>query len=227
LTTQPKQSDIDLLVRLIDLRDSAHLAGHADDSFQFVKVNGPESVLFSPGHSEGTTVSEVGIRRLDDLGLLHVFETHPGGGFTFDLEDDARDRLDELRVAMGQPSRLGEAEAARSRAETALRDIEGKARKDAGARAELRTRFAVRVGRRVRRVVVAVLLVFYVAVIVLAGYFVSASLPIALIVGVVTVGIVLTVLDWLFHVDGFALAAAVERRAVDRIARWLESFDVE
>lgn len=227
MTTHPKQSDIDLLIRLIDLRDSAHLAGHTDDLFQFVEVNGPESVLFSPGRTEGTTVSEVGIRRLDELGLLHVYAANPAGGFTFDLEDDARDRLEELRVAIGQPSRLGEAEAARNRAETALRDNQGKARLDAAARAELRTRYAVRIGRRVRRVVTAVLLVLYVGVIVLAGYFVSANLPIALIVGVVTVGIVLTVLDWLFHFDGFGIAAAVERRAVDRIARWLESFDVE
>jgi len=227
VTMQPKQSDIDLLVRLIDLRDSAHLAGHADDAFQFVKVNGPESVLFSPGQTEGTTVSEVGIRRLDEMGLLHVFESNAAGGFTFDLEDDARDRLEELRVAIGQPSRLAEAEAARDRAEATLRDSEGKARLDAAARAGLRTRYAVRIGRRVRRAVTAVLLVVYVAVIVLAGYLVSANLPIALIVGVVSVGVVLAVLDWLFRFDGFGLAAAVERHAVDGIARWLESFDVK
>jgi hypothetical protein len=69
--------------------------------------------------------------------------------------------------------------------------------------------------------------VVYVAVIVLAGYLVSANLPIALIVGVVSVGVVLAVLDWLFRFDGFGLAAAVERHAVDGIARWLESFDVK
>jgi hypothetical protein len=33
VTILPKQSDIDLLARLIGIRDSANLAGHTDDLF--------------------------------------------------------------------------------------------------------------------------------------------------------------------------------------------------
>ncbi len=58
-----------------------------------------------------------------------------------------------------------------------------------------------------------------------AGYFVSSNLPLALVVGVVGVAVVLAALDWLLHVDGFALAAALEARVVKRVTGWLESFD--
>jgi hypothetical protein len=226
LTIQAKQSDIDLLVRLLDLRDSAHLAGHTDDTFQVVDVNGPEAVQFSPGTSTGTAVSGVGLRRLDGLGLLQIFEVNADGGFTFDVSDDARDRLDSLRIGLGQPSRLGEAEAAKDRAEAALRDIEQKLRSDATTRDALRSAYASTVGRRVRRVATSILLLFYVGVIVVAGYLVTASLPIALVVGVIAVAVLLAVLDWLFHIDGFGFAASVERKTVRRVAQWLESFDV-
>lgn len=114
-------------VRLIDMRDSAHLAGHTDDPFHLVRFNGNESVLFSPGRTEGINISTLAIRRLEDLGLFHVFDV-AAKGFTFDLVDDVRDRLEEMRVALGQPSRLGEVEAAKERAEAAQRDLEAKVR---------------------------------------------------------------------------------------------------
>jgi hypothetical protein len=127
VTIRPKKSDIDLLVRLIDMRDSARLAGHTDDPFRLFEFNGTESVLFSPGRNEGTDISTLAMRRLQHLGLFHIIDVL-AKGFTFDLVDDVRDRLEEMRVALGQPSRLGEVEAAKERAEAAQRDLEAKVR---------------------------------------------------------------------------------------------------
>jgi len=139
---RPKQNDLDLLGRLIDLRDSARLAGHTDDPFRLFDFNGTESVLYGPERNEGQDVSTMGMRRLQDLGLLHVIDVLPKG-FTFDLVDDVRDRLEEMRVALGQPSRLGEIEAAKERAEAAQRDLETRVRESVASRAASRRRLLV------------------------------------------------------------------------------------
>ena len=201
---RPKQNDLDLLGRLIDLRDSAHLAGHTDDPFRLFDFNGTESVLYGPERNEGQDVSTMGMRRLQDLGLLHVIDVLPKG-FTFDLVDDVRDRLEEMRVALGQPSRLGEIEAAKERAEAAQRDLETRVRESVASRAASRKAFARHVGRWVRRAATVALGVIYVGVVVVAGYFVSSILPLALVIGIVGVAVFLTVLDWLLHIDGFGL----------------------
>jgi hypothetical protein len=83
------------------------------------------------------------------------------------------------------------------------------------------------VGRWVRWATTVALGIVYVGVIVLAGYFVSSNLPLALVVGVIAVAVILAVLDWLLHIDGFALAARAEAGTVGRVGRWLESFDAE
>ncbi len=231
MTIRPKPNDIDLLVRLIEMRDSAHLAGHTEDPFRLFEFNGTESVLFSPGQNEGINVSTLGMRRLQDLDLFNVIDAQPKG-FTFDLVDDVRDRLEEMRVALGQPSRMGELEAAKERAEAAKEqaeaargDLVAEVRESAANRAERRTAFARRVGRRVRRAATIVLGTVYVGVVVVAGYFVSSNLPLALVVGIVGVGVVLAALDWLLHIDGFGLAAGAEAWVVKRVTRWLESFE--
>lgn len=101
MTILPKQSDIDLLARLIDIRDSADLAGHTDDLFRQIDVNGPDAVVFGPGRNNRHVISKIKMRRLRDLGLFYVIDTG-ATGFTFDLADDVRDRLEQMRVAVGR-----------------------------------------------------------------------------------------------------------------------------
>lgn len=233
MTIQPKQGDIDLLLQIIDLRDSAHLAGHTDKPFNLAKLNGGQSVLVSPGNAGGTNVSTFAVQRLEDLGLFRIIASKPTG-LTFDLVDDFRDRIEEMRVAIGQPSRLGEAQAATERAEAArqhseadARDLESKVQAAAATRAERRAVFARRAGGWVRRAATIALGVFYIGVVVVAGQVLSSILPLPLIVTVIAVAVIVGVLDWLLHIDGFALAAWAEAGAVNRITRWLESFDAE
>ena len=226
VTIQPKQGDIDLLVQIIDLRDSAHLAGHTEKPFNLAKLNGGQSVLVSPGNAGGTNVSTFAVQRLEDLGLFRVIASKPTG-LTFDLVDDFRDRLEEMRIALGQPSRMGEAEAARERATAARADLETKAQAAAATRAERRAAFARRAGRWVRWAATIALGAFYIGVVILAGQVLSLILPLPLVVTVVAVAAILGVLDWLLHIDGFALAAWAEAGTMGRIARWLESFDAE
>jgi len=226
VTIQPKQGDIDLLVQIIDRRDSAHLAGHTDKPFNLAKLNGGESVLVSPGNAGGTNVSTFAVQRLEDLGLFRVINSSRNG-LTFDLVDDFRDRLEEMRMAIGQPSRLGEAEAAKEQATAAQHDLEAEVQASAATRAQRRATFAGRVGRWVRLGTTVALGIIYVGIVVLAGYFVSSNLPLAFIAGVIAVAVLLASLDWLLHIDGFALAARAEAGVVGRVARWLESFDAE
>lgn len=231
MTIRPTPEDIDLLARLIDMRDSAHLAGHTQDAFNLMRFQGNQSLLISPGRSGQIQVSTFAMERLRDLGLLRVISVREKG-FAFDLVDDIRDRLEEMRVAAGKPSRMGEleaaaarAEAAREAAEAARHDLETKITDAERSRADLRAAFARRVGRRVRRVAVLVLGAFYVGVAMLAGYFVSANLPLALGLGIIGVTVALAALDWLLHIDGLWLAARADRWAVRRVADWLGSFD--
>jgi len=46
-------------------------------------------------------------------------------GSTFDLVDDHRDRLEELKIALGLPSQLGELGLAVGRVEAATRPLRG------------------------------------------------------------------------------------------------------
>lgn len=231
MTIRPTPEDIDLLVQLIDMRDSAHLAGHAQDAFRLTQLQGTESILDSPGHSGRIQVSTFAMERLRDLNLFRVISA-PERGLKFDLVDDVRDRLEEMRVAVGKPSRMGEleaaaarAEAAKEAAEAAQRDLETKIAAAALSRADLRAAFALRLGRWVRRAVAVVLGLLYVGVVVIAGYLVSSNLPLALVVGIIVVAVALGVLDWLLHIDGFLLATRAERWVVRRIENWLASFD--
>lgn len=226
MTLRPTPNDIDLLVRLIDMRDSAHLAGHADDVFNLLQFQGTQSVLVSPGRTEGINVSTMAMRRLQDLGLFRVTAVR-AKGLTFDLVDDVRDQLEEIRVAVGQPSRMGELEVAKERAEAAHHDLEASVEAAAAKRADRKDAFSRRVGHRVRRAATVALGALYVGVVVIAGYFVSANLPPVAVVGIVAVAVGLAVLGWLRHIDGFSLATGVESWVVKQITRWLDSFDEE
>lgn len=74
VTILPKQSDIDLLARLIDIRDSADLAGHTDDLFRQWDPQGAEAVVFGPGRNNRQVISKIKMRRLRDLGLFYVID---------------------------------------------------------------------------------------------------------------------------------------------------------
>jgi hypothetical protein len=231
VTIRPTPEDIDLLVQLIDMRDSAHLAGHTQDAFHLTRFQGTGSILISPGRSGHIQVSTFGMERLRDLNLFRVTSASERG-LNFDLVDDIRDRLEEMRVAAGKPSRMGEleaaagrAEVAREAAEAAQRDQETNVAAAARSRADLRAVFALRVGQRVRRAMAVVLGLLYVSVVVVAGYLVSSNLPMALVVGIIVVAVALGVLEWLLHIDGFLVATWAERWVVRRIEDWLASFD--
>ena len=102
VTILPKQSDIDLLARLIGIRDSANLAGHTDDLFSQIDFQGADATVLGPGRNN-LVVPKIKMRRLRDLGLFYVIHTG-ATGFTFDLADDVRDRLDQMRVAVSRLS---------------------------------------------------------------------------------------------------------------------------
>lgn len=230
---RPKPEDVEEFARLIAIRESAHLAHITSDPFTLFNFNGTEGVLVSPGRAKGENVAKMRIRRLEDLGVLRIID-RSANGYTFDLVDDYTDRLEEMRVALGQPSRMGELEASVALAEAAAKHSEAerqRAEADSaaarGRRADLRSDFAGRVGRRVLLVARVALGAFYIGAIAVAGYLVSANLPVPFVVAVIGITISLAALDWLLHIDGFALAANLEARAVKRALRWLESFDPE
>jgi hypothetical protein len=102
VTILPKQSDIDLLAQLIDIRNSADLAGHTDDLFREFDPQGAEAIVFGPG-GNSQVVSKLTMRRLRDLGLFYVIDSGPHV-LRFDLADDVRDRLEQMRVAAGRLS---------------------------------------------------------------------------------------------------------------------------
>ena len=231
MTIRPTPDDIDLLAQLIEMRNSARLAGHTQDAFNLARFQGTLSLLVSPGRSGSISVSTLAMGRLEDLGLFRVIDRREKV-LKFDLVDDVRDRLEEMRVAAGQPSRMGELEAAASRAEvateaaeTARRDLEARVAAAALARADLRAAFARRVARRVRWAAMLVLGALYVSVAVIAGYF-ALTLPQPAAIVIVVVAIGLALLGWLRHIDGFSLATGIESRVVEQITRWLNSFDV-
>src|SRR5207244_2773356 len=94
-------------------------------------------------------------------------------------------------------------------------------------RRDRRADFARKVGLWVRWTVRIALGAIYVGVVGLAGYFLSSNLPLALVAGIAGVAVFLTAIDWLLHVDGFALAKAAEAWAIGKVVRWLESFESE
>lgn len=226
MTIQLRPDEFELLLWMIDRRDAAHLAGRTTDVFQVAEFNGGKSVLFTPGRTEGRDVPSATVSRLQTVDVFHVIKWG-AKGFTFDLVDDIRDRLEQLRLDAGQPTRLGELEAAKERAEALARETQAQVVVAARARSEKRHAFAERVGRGARRLASVGLFAFYVVVVTLGGYVLSANLSLALILAIVLVGGAIGLADWLLHIDGFALAAGLERRVTAKVDRWLESFDAE
>jgi hypothetical protein len=227
-----KPDDIDLLTRLLDVRESAELAG-LKGPFQLMPFQGGQAVVFGPGRRGSTQVSTFNMGRLEELGAFRVVNRTASGGLTFDLVDDVRDLLEEMRVSLGQPSRMGELEAALARvtgdkeqALAAQRNLEQGVSDAADDRAARREAAATRVGRCVRHMAIAVLAVVYVtiyAAVVLVG-FLATSDPIAS-AGIVIAGGLLALLAWLSPIDGFWLAGKAEGIVSGRVRRWLDSLD--
>lgn len=227
-----KPEDIDLLVRLIDMRDSAELAG-VRGPFSLMPFQGGEALLTGPSRTGNAQVSTFQMGRLEDLGVLRIITRTARQGLTFDLVDDVRDLLEEMRVSIGQPSRMGELEAAlslalgdREQALTAQTELEKGVSDAADDRAARREAAATRVGRRVRRLAIVVLALGYVtiyAAVVMVG-FLATSNPIAA-AGIVLAGGLLALLAWVSPIDGFWLADKAEGIVSRRVRRWLDSLD--
>lgn len=227
-----KPEDINVLAQLIDRRESAELAG-IRGTLQFMPLQGGQGVLFGPGRSGNLQVSTFDMGRLDELGAFRVLNRSDRGGYTFDLVDDVRDLLEEWRASLGQPSRMGELEAALAQAKgeeeqalAAKKDLERRVGEAAKGRAERRDAAATRVGRRTRRLVIVVLAVVYMAVyvaVVLVGFLATAN-PLAA-AGIVIAGGLLALLGWVAPIDGFWLAGKVEGIVSRRVRRWLDSLD--
>jgi hypothetical protein len=220
---QLRPEDVELLKQLIELRDSAVLAGITDDVFQVIEVNGGRHILVAPGRNKGPEVPSSSITRLRRSGALDVVKDAPHG-FTFDLVVDIRDRLEAFEEALGRPTRSSEAEARREEAERRLRELESIHADQAANRLNLVEAAAGRISRRIRIAASVVLLVLYLALVTVGGYFVSGSLPIAVVAAVVVVAVVIQAADWALGVDGFAAAAYLERKVRFRILNWLTRF---
>jgi hypothetical protein len=227
---RPSPEDVDLLAQLIDMRDSAHLAGHRSKPFVHTAFNGGDSAVMAPGQTGAITVPTMALGRLRDLGVLRVISDR-GRSFTFDLADDVRDRIEEMRIATGMASRMGELQAAVDRAaartsesEAARRELEVRVAAATQARATHRSAFARRVGRWVRLLTSVVLGALYFGAVTVGGYVLSSNLPLAVAAGfALTAG--LAVLDWQFHVDGFWLARRLGAWIESGIERWLARFE--
>jgi hypothetical protein len=232
IVIRAKPEDINVLAQLIDRRESAELAG-VKGAFTFTPFQGGQGLAVGPGRSGSLQVSTFDMGRLDELGAFRVLNRSARGGFTFDLVDDVRDLLEEWRTTLGQPSRMGELEAALARATgekeqalTAMMDLERRSARVAEGRTARRDAAATRVGRRIRRLFVVVLAVAYMAVymaVVLVG-FLATSNPLAA-AGIVIAGGLLALLGWVSPIDGFWLAGKAESIVSRRVRRWLDSLD--
>jgi hypothetical protein len=225
-----RPEEIDHINALVDARDSAHLAGWTTSPFNAAAFNGGESLIRFPGGG-GRQIPTTTLHRLRAEGLLNVY-TSSRGGMTFDLVDDVRDRLEELRKATGLPSRLDELEAASLRAqEEAVQAREATAAAQTRVTEATLTRhrrygtFASKVGRWARRGGIILLVLIYVAVATAPTLLATANLPVAAGAGVVVVTVLIGAFSWLFHRDGFAAAAWLERSVTNRVERWLLAFD--
>jgi hypothetical protein len=147
VTILPKKRDIDLLARLIDIRGSADLAGHTDDLFTQIDPQGDDAVVVGPGRIDRLVVSKIRMRRLRDLGLFYVIDTG-ATMFTFDLADDANDRLEVMRVAVGRISRAQRPDSGKGvEAEAELTRIRRRPGRPGWTRELFQTRYREALGR--------------------------------------------------------------------------------
>jgi hypothetical protein len=218
-----KPDELDLLARLIDRRDSAHLAGITTDPFSAIELNGGVSVLACPGRTGREQAATLTIHRLRSAGLFQVISENKST-LTFDLVDDVRDQLELLREAAGQPSLVGQERAARASAEDQLSGLQVKVEADAGEREARRQATSKRVGRWAFRVALIGLVAVY-----LLATAIMALATTVVIAGIVAAGLLglIGVLSWGFHLDAFAAAHWVETRVAGRFKGWLDAFEMD
>jgi hypothetical protein len=218
-----RSDELDLLTRMIDKRDSAHLSGHRDDPFRVAELNGGLSVLTYPGGMGADNVPTRTIRRFRSLDLFQIFNTGKNV-VVFDLADDVRDRIEELRDEAGEPSVLAQERAARARAEDQQSRLEVRIERAARAREARRHAFAVKVGRWAYRLTNAALIAIYIVAIVLTTTFIAPAVGAVIGIGILAI---IGILDWGFRRDAFGVAHACEKWAVERVERWLAGFEAE
>ena len=232
MVMRPRQEDVDLLQHLIDLRDSAHLAGHTTLPFMLIHDGPHEDLVSAPGDNRANGVPGLLVKRLQDEGVIEIVKNLPHG-FTFDLSDDCRERLDQMRASLGQPSRMGELEAdvASARwdqnvARVAREHLERQVSRASADSAARREAAATKIGSRVRRVASVALVVVYALVyvaVVAVGYFWTSNPVVG--VGIVAIGTLLALLAGVFRIDGFWLAGKAGDYCSGFIRRWLDAIE--
>lgn len=218
---QPEE--LDLLARMIDKRDSAHLSGHRDAPFRVVELNGGQSVLTYPGGMGADNVPTRTLRRFRSLDLFQVFDEGKNV-VVFDLADRIRDRLEELKDESSQPSMLAQERAARARAQDQQSRLEVSIESAARAREARRKAFAGRAGRWAYRLTNSVLIAIYVAAVILSTIFIAPTFGAIIGIGILAV---IGILDWGFHRDAFGVAHVCENWTVERVERWLASLEAD
>jgi len=220
-TIRLQPDELDLIARMIDKRDSAHLSGHTTDPFRVVELNGGTSVLSYPGRTGADNIPTRTIYRLRNLDLFQVF-SHEKNVLVFDLADDIRDRLEQLRHEAGQPSPLTQELMARARAEDQQSKLETSIQRASRAREARRQAFADRIGRWVKRVAIVVIIGIYAAASIIVAIFTTPA-----IAGIAATGIlaIIAILSWVFHLDAYAAVRALERRVAKAVEGWLDNFE--
>lgn len=218
-----RPDELELVAHMIDKRDSAHLSGHRNAVFRVAMLNGGEWAVQYLGRMGAESVPARTIERFRELGLFQGVRVGRGA-MTFDLADDIRDRLEQLKDAAGQPSELGHERDARARAEDQLSRLQVQVERDARGRALRRKAFASLIGRWAFRVTTGLLIAAYLSAVVLSTVF--ASLTLGAFVGVAVLA-ALGIADWGFHRDAFGWAHGIERWAATRVDRWLAGFEAD
>ncbi len=209
------EAEVQFLGHLIDLRDSADLAGHRDAVFQFAEHSGDAILVAPPGTNVMHEMPARTIARLRKAGLIETVQPN-----SFDLVPNARDRLEALKAEVGKPTLLGQAQAELERARARVAELEAHTGRAAQGRQRRREGVAALWGGRARRLARGAAIAIYVLAVVLP---LALGLP-APISGVLLVaGAVLQVLDWAFGRDGNGIANAVGRMVELRVLAALEA----
>lgn len=161
------------------------------------------------------------IDRLRNLGAFQIFR-QTKNVIHFDLVDDIRDRLEELKDQAGQPSLLAQERDARSRAEERQAHLEVAIERRSRARRARHEAFGARIGRLVKWTAVAALVLLYGGATVLVA---MLTTPVPAIAAAVSLLLVIGILDWVFHVDAHGVVRLLEGKAAAAARRWAEQFD--
>lgn len=220
-TIRLRPEELDLVTRMIDKRDSAHLSGHTTDPFQALALNGGASMIVFPGRTGRQEVPSITMARLKSLGLFQVYGQNKNVT-TFDLADDIRDQLERLRDESGRPSLLAQERNARARAEGRQSELETALERGARRRQAQRQAFSGRVGRVAKWLAAGGLIALYAAATLLVAILTTPVVVIAVAIGLL---LLITTLDWAFRLDAYRAVGWLEAKVAARAERWAEQFD--